>query len=61
MLRRLAQSGMEDAHTAELQLDEDNRTKNAFFAVYDGHGGTSSTVIVWLVHDPYYPRFVIPW
>lgn len=33
--------GMEDAHTAELQLDEDNRTKNAFFAVYDGHGGPS--------------------
>ena len=31
---------MEDAHTAELHLDEDNRTKNAFFAVYDGHGGT---------------------
>jgi len=30
---------MEDSHTAELQLDEDNRTKNAFFAVYDGHGG----------------------
>lgn len=30
---------MEDAHTAELQLDEDNRTRNAFFAVYDGHGG----------------------
>ncbi|KAF9646036.1 PP2C-domain-containing protein [Thelephora ganbajun] len=32
---------MEDAHTAELQLDEDNRTRNAFFAVYDGHGGAS--------------------
>lgn len=31
--------GMEDAHTAELQLEEDN--KNAFFAVYDGHGGAS--------------------
>lgn len=33
--------GMEDAHTAELQLEEDGRTKNAFFAVYDGHGGAS--------------------
>lgn len=30
---------MEDAHTAELQLDEDKRSRNAFFAVYDGHGG----------------------
>lgn len=36
---------MEDAHTAELQLDEDNSTKNAFFAVYDGHGGTLFLVI----------------
>lgn len=31
--------GMEDAHATRLHLDEDNRTKNAFFAVYDGHGG----------------------
>jgi len=36
---------MEDSHTAELQLDEDNRTKNAFFAVYDGHGGMWFLVI----------------
>ena len=37
---------MEDAHSAELQLDEDNRTKNAFFAVYDGHGGAPFLVTV---------------
>jgi len=41
---------MEDAHTAELQLDEDNRTRNAFFAVYDGHGGMSFPVITCSVH-----------
>ena len=28
---------MEDAHTALLKLDEDSG--NAFFAVFDGHGG----------------------
>jgi len=32
---------MEDAHSAELKLDQDNPTSNAFFAVYDGHGGAS--------------------
>ena len=37
---------MEDSHTTELQLDEDNRTRNAFFAVYDGHGGMWLPVIV---------------
>jgi serine/threonine protein phosphatase PrpC len=31
--------GMEDAHTALLKLD--GHTGNAFFAVYDGHGGGS--------------------
>lgn len=30
---------MEDAHTAELQLDEGKPAANSFFAVYDGHGG----------------------
>ena len=30
---------MEDAHTALLKLDEDSG--NAFFAVFDGHGGAS--------------------
>ena len=40
---------MEDAHTAELQLDQDNRPGNAFFAVYDGHGGEFSLVVVLLV------------
>ena len=29
---------MEDAHATVLELDD--REKNAFFAVYDGHGGT---------------------
>jgi serine/threonine protein phosphatase PrpC len=32
---------MEDAHAAVLDLDQDAETSNAFFAVYDGHGGTS--------------------
>jgi len=30
---------MEDAHAAVLNLDG-NDEQNAFFAVYDGHGGT---------------------
>jgi protein phosphatase 2C family protein 2/3 len=30
---------MEDAHTVQLQLDEDKRAQNSFFAVFDGHGG----------------------
>jgi protein phosphatase 2C family protein 2/3 len=30
---------MEDAHTAILSLEESTTDKNAFFAVYDGHGG----------------------
>jgi len=30
---------MEDAHTIALRLDEDSASPNAFFAVYDGHGG----------------------
>ena len=33
---------MEDAHAVELDLDEtDEKDTNAFFAVYDGHGGAS--------------------
>ena len=35
----MVKSGMEDAHTAELFLDEGEENSNAFFAVYDGHGG----------------------
>lgn len=31
---------MEDAHTAVLDLDGQAESSNAFFAVYDGHGGT---------------------
>jgi len=30
---------MEDAHAAELSIDEEVENSNAFFAVYDGHGG----------------------
>jgi len=30
---------MEDAHAAILDLDEEGGDTNAFFAVYDGHGG----------------------
>ncbi|GJJ15760.1 hypothetical protein Clacol_010038 [Clathrus columnatus] len=32
---------MEDAHATILNLDESESEKNAFFAVYDGHGGSS--------------------
>ncbi|KXN88252.1 hypothetical protein AN958_07711 [Leucoagaricus sp. SymC.cos] len=32
---------MEDAHAAVLDLDEENKDTNAFFAVYDGHGGSN--------------------
>ncbi|KAI5122788.1 hypothetical protein M0805_000132 [Coniferiporia weirii] len=32
---------MEDAHTIELSLEDDKGGNNAFFAVYDGHGGGS--------------------
>lgn len=32
---------MEDAHTIVLDLDEGQEDSNTFFAVYDGHGGTS--------------------
>ena len=31
---------MEDAHAIEMSLDEKEEEGNAFFAVYDGHGGT---------------------
>jgi serine/threonine protein phosphatase PrpC len=30
---------MEDIHAAVLLLDEGVENSNAFFAVYDGHGG----------------------
>ena len=30
---------MEDAHAIVLDLDEGKEETNAFFAVYDGHGG----------------------
>ncbi|KAJ8583578.1 PP2C-domain-containing protein [Rhizopogon salebrosus TDB-379] len=32
---------MEDAHTTILSLEESTTDKNAFFAVYDGHGGST--------------------
>jgi protein phosphatase 2C family protein 2/3 len=35
---------MEDAHVADLSLDE-GEDSNAFFAVYDGHGGTFETFL----------------
>ena len=42
-------AAMEDAHAIELTL-ADGKPENAFFAVYDGHGGTS--------HSPVgYPSF----
>jgi len=38
---------MEDAHAAVLDLDGPEETSNAFFAVYDGHGGVflSSSIL----------------
>jgi hypothetical protein len=33
-------SDMEDADATELSLDKGVENSNAFFAVYDGHGGT---------------------
>jgi hypothetical protein len=30
---------MEDAHAAVVPLDDGAENSNAFFAVYDGHGG----------------------
>jgi serine/threonine protein phosphatase PrpC len=30
---------MEDAHATVLSLDKEDKQSNAFFAVYDGHGG----------------------
>ena len=30
---------MEDAHALELKLESGKEKSNAFFAVYDGHGG----------------------
>jgi protein phosphatase PTC2/3 len=30
---------MEDSHAVLLKLDEGSEKSNAFFAVYDGHGG----------------------
>ena len=32
---------MEDAHAIELNLDSSSPESNAYFAVYDGHGGSS--------------------
>lgn len=37
---------MEDAHTAVLDLDESAEKSNTFFAVYDGHGGKSSFIVL---------------
>lgn len=37
-------SAMEDAHAIVLDLDE-GKDGNTFFAVYDGHGGTSGSAI----------------
>jgi serine/threonine protein phosphatase PrpC len=36
---------MEDAHAAVLFLDEGSEQSNAFFAVYDGHGGAYYTFL----------------
>lgn len=42
----MLRAAMEDAHTAELNLDgapSEDET-NTFFAVYDGHGGMFQTL-----------------
>jgi serine/threonine protein phosphatase PrpC len=43
---------MEDAHTAVLNVDShpDAAEVNAFFAVYDGHGGASQN-FCFGIHD----------
>jgi protein phosphatase PTC2/3 len=40
---------MEDAGVADLCLDEGVKHSNAFFAVYDGHGGTFQKVFGHLI------------
>lgn len=35
---------MEDAHATVLDLDQNSESSNAFFAVYDGHGGTLAPI-----------------
>jgi protein phosphatase PTC2/3 len=35
---------MEDAHSAVLDLDPDSPRRIAWFAVFDGHGGTHPTL-----------------
>jgi protein phosphatase 2C family protein 2/3 len=36
---------MEDFRAAVLSLDEESENSNAFFAVYDGHGGRSQLLL----------------
>lgn len=38
-------TAMEDAHATVLNLDGSESEKNAFFAVYDGHGGRFSRML----------------
>lgn len=38
-------TAMEDSHAIVLDLDEQKTERNAFFAVYDGHGGKSSLLL----------------
>ncbi len=38
---------MEDAHAIELKLDGEKDISNAFFAVYDGHGGSVKASDCW--------------
>lgn len=47
-------SAMEDAHAAVLDLDGPEESSNAFFAVYDGHGGASlsPTILTFEVQFP---------
>jgi protein phosphatase PTC2/3 len=44
---------MEDAHTAELSLDEGVENHNAFFAVYDGHCGMFQQFPILHLHFSY--------
>lgn len=41
----LVYPAMEDAHTAVLTLEDGTKEKNAFFGVYDGHGGIFSPLV----------------
>jgi serine/threonine protein phosphatase PrpC len=52
---------MEDAHATILDLDEEGLPdKNAFFAVYDGHGGACARLAVYSTSSCYVQARPLP-